>query len=590
MASQDEISKHRGATTEGETSNHPAATTEGDMSMKGSLQLTSHHNQTENAVEDSEQKIISKDNTGSCETMHPTTIHSTTIALPVKRNLLEDHTYTLAGEDGFVRDGLSCKTEDQSYAEEQLSPKRRKLSPPVADPTDLQYRRSTSPNEEKLRSRLRSPSITPSCASSLTTLDQLEARGMSPPRGCDASNVTTHSNRSTPGRAQSQSQNKPKTTKFAEKESKLVEKAAEKARKDQDREARRKQKQLDDAIKDEKRRQREAERAAKDEQKRLRDEEKKKKEDEKAKFEEEKRRRDGVQRTLGSFFATPKQRVAAVANAPVTVVTSGLESHTTEVPSEGTTNHPYRKLFPPFYLNEHVQLAPTCRFAHGNLDEAWDVHALDAILAGDSHASTSDALAIFRQGNTHRGTSFPSVRSIIANMDGISNNGGGNSESQSSQMIRGREQLQQVPVKYIKFAEDVRPPYRGTFTMSPLHGIHKLARSPWRRDHPSTDYNYDSEAEWVEDEDAEDCESNGDEEEEIEDAEEMDDFLDDENDDLLHARRPVFHGELVPTSTGLCWEDQRPPCANADLMVYKMEVIIGSFHILELALSRLTIF
>ncbi|RAL62832.1 hypothetical protein DID88_004674 [Monilinia fructigena] len=146
-----------------------------------------------------------------------------------------------------------------------------------------------------------------------------------------------------------------------------------------------------------------------------------------------------------------------------------------------------------------------------------------------------------------------------------------------SQIKRTRAQLKDIPMKYLKFQEDVRPPYQGTYTHTPMHGISKLARNPMRRDLPNTNYDYDSEAEWIEDEDAEDLNSEGEEDEEgLDDVEDMDGFLDDENDDLLNSRRAMggIQGDLEPVSTGLCWEDTKKRNRNVTMMPYRMEFII----------------
>jgi chromatin assembly factor 1 subunit A len=111
----------------------------------------------------------------------------------------------------------------------------------------------------------------------------------------------------------------------------------------------------------------------------------------------------------------------------------------------------------------------------------------------------------------------------------------------------------------------------------PLNGISRLARNPLRRDLPNTNYDYDSEAEWVEDEDAEDLNSEGEEEdvEMGEDAEEMDGFLDDEGDEMANSKRLVLQGDLEPVSTGLCWEDHHKRSTNVKMMPYRMEIILG---------------
>jgi chromatin assembly factor 1 subunit A len=142
------------------------------------------------------------------------------------------------------------------------------------------------------------------------------------------------------------------------------------------------------------------------------------------------------------------------------------------------------------------------------------------------------------------------------------------------------DSLRKIPMKFLKFQEDVRPPYRGTYTSRPITGISKLARNPLRRDLPNTDYDYDSEAEWIEDdEDAEELMSEGDNDKEEDDGDEdMDGFLDDENDEtaISKSKRSVQMGDLEPISTGLCWEDKKKRNTNVKMIPYRMEIILGS--------------
>lgn len=116
------------------------------------------------------------------------------------------------------------------------------------------------------------------------------------------------------------------------------------------------------------------------------------------------------------------------------------------------------------------------------------------------------------------------------------------------------EMLKEIPVKYIHFCTDVRPPYCGTYTRpyTDAEAAH-LARNPFSRIRQDTDYDYDSEAEWDEPEEGEDLDSDGEEDNEDDADDDMDGFLDDEEDPQL--KRGLISGDLVPVSTGLCWED-----------------------------------
>ncbi|EFX00565.1 chromatin assembly subunit-like protein [Grosmannia clavigera kw1407] len=85
-------------------------------------------------------------------------------------------------------------------------------------------------------------------------------------------------------------------------------------------------------------------------------------------------------------------------------------------------------------------------------------------------------------------------------------------------------------------------------------------------------YDYDSEAEWVDDGDGEDVDDLDDEEEEVEEDEEMSDFLDDSEDAV--PLRAAFSGGMEPESTGLCWENQLRQAPLPIMDAYRMEFIM----------------
>jgi chromatin assembly factor 1 subunit A len=119
-------------------------------------------------------------------------------------------------------------------------------------------------------------------------------------------------------------------------------------------------------------------------------------------------------------------------------------------------------------------------------------------------------------------------------------------------------------VKFISFSENVRPAYFGTYTPSlSLASLRKLARNPKMRiDH--LNYDYDSEAEW-EEEEGDDVASDGEEEEEdlVEDDDEA--FIDDAETAMARARGPqMFMSDLVPVCTGIQWQDGQGGLISAD--------------------------
>lgn len=132
--------------------------------------------------------------------------------------------------------------------------------------------------------------------------------------------------------------------------------------------------------------------------------------------------------------------------------------------------------------------------------------------------------------------------------------------------------LQEVPMKFLQFREDVRPPYIGTCSRFSHVPIPKLARKPCKPNLPGVDYEYDSEAEWEEPEEGEDLDSEGEEEAEDEDEDEMEGFLDDEDtgDGKFIKRRPLL-GDQEPISSGICWAGE----STTDHFAYNIDMLLG---------------
>lgn len=405
---------------------------------------------------------------------------------------------------------------------------------------------------------------------------------------------------------------------FAEKEAKRIEKefleqerAAEKARKDAERESKRKKIELEreekrialEAAKEERRRiemEREEKRvaleAAKEERRRKKEEEKKAKEEEKQRAEEEKRKKERSQKTLGSFFAIPAPTVRqksiegrssmspAPTNTPLAAPTTspGASSPTKKQVSA------YDKLFPAFFVQQNVTVAPINRFERDEEASEALQNIIDSyLLEGQSseYHLSFNAVDLFHLSgitNIPRGRRLMTVRDIMTEFSGNPSRPIDlTSDSQNTQIKKTVDLLRRIPMKSLKFQQDVRPAYIGTFTTQPLHGLQRLARNPLRKDHPTTDYDYDSEAEWVEDEDAEDLESDGEEEdvEMVDAGEDLEGFLDDEGDETALARRhPLQATAEEPVSSGLCWEDNHKRNTNVKMMPYRMEFILGKLH------------
>jgi chromatin assembly factor 1 subunit A len=136
------------------------------------------------------------------------------------------------------------------------------------------------------------------------------------------------------------------------------------------------------------------------------------------------------------------------------------------------------------------------------------------------------------------------------------------------------EMLKKIPVKILKFREDVRPPYQGTFTKRlSEHFALKLCRNPFARTIPDLNYDYDSEAEWEEPEEGEELNSEGEEDGSEDGDEDMDGFLDDRDEDPANGKRRIIVGDLEPVCSGIRWDEdnQTDPIFKS----YQMEIISG---------------
>lgn len=152
------------------------------------------------------------------------------------------------------------------------------------------------------------------------------------------------------------------------------------------------------------------------------------------------------------------------------------------------------------------------------------------------------------------------------------------------------EVLRSLPVKYLKYHEDVRPPWIGTYTRRPISkSFMKLCRNPFIRALPKVNYDYDSEAEWEEPEEGEDLGSEDEEENEEEDGD-MEGFLDDEDAEGVPKRKQLL-GDMEPVFTSMHWEPTTPSkqarCitygqSTLDLHPFQMDTLLSSFTALPL--------
>lgn len=257
------------------------------------------------------------------------------------------------------------------------------------------------------------------------------------------------------------------------------------------------------------------------------------------------------------------------------------------VSEPGTPSKPevsaYDTMFHEFFVHKDVTVAPVSQFTFDEAATAIITNKIDQHILNDQSPQapiTFDAGRFCCDASlVVRGRKVMPVREIMDEFTGNSKRPIDlTTASQHSQIKRTKDLLARVPVKYLSFYQDVRPPYVGTYTTRPIHGAARIAKKPFLKELPDQNYDYDSEAEWMEDdEDADDLKSENDEDEDedLEDADEMAEFLDDEGDEALSSRRNVMQGDLEHTSTGLCWEDRHKKTTNVKLMPYRMEIMIG---------------
>lgn len=334
----------------------------------------------------------------------------------------------------------------------------------------------------------------------------------------------------------------------------------ERRRREDEREKARIQRVLEKA---EKQKARDAEREVKEELKQRKEEEKKAKdadkqarEDARRKREEEKNKKERSQLRLVSFFQKP----AAGEESEGSCHASSRRSSVTSLPGVDDVEEAPTKISPlkkpdakygflPFFVLKNVSMAPANRFSRDPNLANMAVSRLDGWMQQGSDPSPRQLKSVFRSRRRQRCQKQQcTMKDILESIQGT---------PAAAIDLTGKmptvPQLSDVSYKVLSFREDVRPPYKGTYTraVSPRSAL-KLSRRPFTRQLPDINYDYDSEAEWEPpNEDDEDLES-GDDESDIgeEGDEDMDGFLDDEDDP---GRKKQTVGEMTPISSGLCW-------------------------------------
>lgn len=323
-----------------------------------------------------------------------------------------------------------------------------------------------------------------------------------------------------------------------------------------------------EAIKKEKM---EARRQAK-EQKRV-EQEKKRIEQEKKKEEAEKKARS--QQKIGSFFGKKDTPAPKAANASVAEAAVKAKS-----PPPAAVLSDYDKLAQPFFVHQSVKLAKSA-FAMDEETREAKTNILTDYLAGKrSPVSTKpfNPVNTLGLGNTPvpRGKSYPRVKDLMGDQDsGMSNPIDLIAESLS---LPTRQSLKGIPIKQLSFHEDVRPGYYGTITsVQSVATLKKMAKHPVAKDLP-LNYDYDSEAEWVqgdEEEDAEGLDEMSDDDDDEEDAKSLDEFLDDSDD--VRRGPLVSMSTMEPETSGICFEDRTRRNPNLQLYKFRMEFLVRTY-------------
>ena len=268
-----------------------------------------------------------------------------------------------------------------------------------------------------------------------------------------------------------------------------------------------------------------------------------------------------------------------------------------------TQKSEYEKAFPSFFVHVYTTVAPVNRFIGSQEAHAHAQRRIDDSFDKEERSSQSqchqfDMQNLLRISQPKRRKIFQeqsSVKDIIAKLNSSPQYPIDLTNPTPDTLQTPIEMLRTVSTRYLKFAEDIRPPYIGTYTkVQDTRQATKIRRNPFTKGLPNTDYDYDSEAEWEEPGEGEDLDSEGEEENESEDDEEMDDFLDDEDagDGAREpGRRRAIVGDLEPINSGLCWEQDysldssgAPTGSSKDdknkfsLAQFKLEVLLGQLH------------
>ena len=196
--------------------------------------------------------------------------------------------------------------------------------------------------------------------------------------------------------------------------------------------------------------------------------------------------------------------------------------------------------------------------------------------------------ALFRAPNKRRRITplIIPVKDLVASFHGSPTDPIDLTQAKKTSQHRPADLLKTVPMKYLRYVEDVRPPYIGTYSKIPVKcSPSRLLRKPFLRALPATNYDYDSEAEWEEPEEGEYLDSEGEEEiGEDEVGDDMEEFLDDDDAEGCGAKRRNLMGDVQPVCTGVLWDNvaDRPKSTviaygdtALDITPFRMELLLS---------------
>lgn len=293
------------------------------------------------------------------------------------------------------------------------------------------------------------------------------------------------------------------------------------------------------AEKEERERQRLEKKRKNEELKERKDHERKLAEEEKRKAEESKER---SQMKISNFFTIGKTvKSSPIKNEPKTE-TQIVDLSNEESKEKEEESDIYNKVFLPFFQKKNVIMAPSIQLSDSGLKKS--IADFDLIVKAANNKSGSTDVSSFLKACKPK----PRERNFTTPQDIV--NALNSSQATESQIYEMFQNL--LPMKYLQFYENTKPPYIGTWCSS-NHASTKLpVRNPFDTSKSGLDYSYDSDAEWngedAEDEgEGEDIDNDDedDDDDDIDDEEEMDDFV--ESNDLMKKKKRIM-GPLVAIS------------------------------------------